>query len=261
MAAKKAAKKKGNKKAAKARAGTRAGKKKTAAKGGAKRSAAPATGDAAQAYHKHSGSEWARLENYLRARGTAPEGNIQIEREMYERYQDDCAVLVLDSSGFTRITKSHGIIHFLSLVVAMRDIVRPIFERHEAISHWPHCDNMFGVFPSAKLAVQSAVAIQRAVAAENGRRPEESRLLVCIAVGKGRLLRIGSEDIYGDEMNVASKLGEDVAESGEILLSEAAHAEIEPQVAGLRAETAATRVSGVDISYYKLDYSEDIEWT
>jgi class 3 adenylate cyclase len=240
-----------------------AAKKKTTKKKATKKKRAKAASKncATEPYHKHFGSEWARLESYLRARGTAPEGNIEIEREMFERYQDDCAVLVLDSSGFTRITKKHGIIHFLSLVVAMRDIVREIFDRHEAISHWPHCDNMFGVFPSAKLAVQSAVAIQRAVAVENATRPEASRLEVCVAVGKGRLLRIGCEDIYGDEMNVASKLGEDVAEKGEILLSEAAHAEIENQADGLKAEEFETRVSGVTIPYYRLDYSTDLVWS
>ncbi len=211
-------------------------------------------------YHKEYGDEWTRLEHYLRARGIDPEGNAEVEREMLERYQDDCAVLVLDSSGFTRMTRKYGIIHFLSLVVAMRDIVRPIFERHEAISHWPHCDNMFAVFPSTRLAVQSAVAIQEAVQAENAKRAEASRLAVCIGVGSGRLLRIGREDIYGDEMNVASKLGEDVAESREILLTAAAYDEVKDQAEGLKTDVLKTHVSGVEIPYHRLEYASRIEW-
>ncbi len=62
------------------------------------------------------GEETRRFEALLRARGTSIEGNAEVEREILERYQDHCAVLVLDSSGFTRLTQAHGIIHFLALV-------------------------------------------------------------------------------------------------------------------------------------------------
>ena len=38
----------------------------------------------------------------------------------------------------------------------------------------------------------------------------------------GRCLLIGSDDVYGSEMNLASKLGEDLAEAGDVLLTDAA---------------------------------------
>jgi hypothetical protein len=34
--------------------------------------------------------------------------------EIWERYGETVAVLILDSSGFSRVTESHGIIHFAS---------------------------------------------------------------------------------------------------------------------------------------------------
>jgi len=34
---------------------------------------------------------------------------------------------------------------------------------------------------------------------------------------------VGDRDLYGDEMNLASKLGEDLAQDDEILLTEAAY--------------------------------------
>ena len=37
---------------------------------------------------------------------------------------------------------------------------------------------------------------------------------------------IDDDDFYGHELNLASKLGEDIAESGETLLTEAAHARL-----------------------------------
>ena len=49
---------------------------------------------------------------------------------------------------------------------------------------------------------------------------------------------VGDDDFYGNELNLASKLGEDVADAGETLLTEAAHAQ-------LVAEGAAGPEAGV----------------
>jgi adenylate cyclase len=45
--------------------------------------------------------------------------------EIWERYGETVAVLILDSSGFSRVTESHGIIHFLSRLMLLRDICPP----------------------------------------------------------------------------------------------------------------------------------------
>ena len=129
------------------------------------------------------GDETAQFEELLRRRGVDPAGDLAVERELYERYQDTCAVMVLDSSGFTRLTQQLGIIHFLALVVAMQDIVGSVVKAHDALAAWSEADNSYAVFPTAKASVQAAMEIQRAIAAENDRRPEASRLWVCIGLG------------------------------------------------------------------------------
>lgn len=199
------------------------------------------------------GEETAHFVDLLRKRGVDPAGNPVVEQEIERRYRDHRAVLVLDSSGFTRITKEHGIIHFLSLVVALRDIARPLFEEHGAVIHWAEADNLYAVFPSGAEAFRSALALQREVIEANNSRLPESRLEVCIGVGCGRLLCIGEENVYGDEMNVASKLGEDVAEPREILLTRSAHQEALPVLGehpDLKPERRTIEVSGVVIPYF-----------
>ena len=42
---------------------------------------------------------------------------------------------------------------------------------------------------------------------------------VCIGIGYGELLHAGEEGYYGDQMNLASKLGEDIAEGAETLVT------------------------------------------
>jgi class 3 adenylate cyclase len=57
--------------------------------------------------------------------------------------------------------------------------------------------------------------------------------------------------VYGDEMNLASKLGEDIAGGEEILLTEAAYAGIEDHSKNGFKRKSIT-ISGVRISYYSL---------
>lgn len=198
------------------------------------------------------GPETRELEELLRRRGTSAEGNARVEREIFERFTDECAVLVLDASGFTKLTQQYGIIHFLALVVAMRDLARPCLQQADAIAVWEEADNLFAVFHTADRAVGAALSIQEAVMAANAARPESDQLPVCIGVGFGRMLRIGEEDLFGDQMNLACKLGEDVAGPDEILLTEATWSAVKDRLQGLRAEPRSQRVSGVEIPYWAI---------
>jgi class 3 adenylate cyclase len=66
-------------------------------------------------------------------------------------------------------------------------------------------------------------------------------------------LCIGEENIYGDEMNVASKLGEDVAEPNEILVTESAFNEAGDELSDLNPDKRSIKVSGVDLTYYAVN--------
>jgi len=199
--------------------------------------------------------ETARFEALLRERGVDPAGRPDLERELIERYRDTCALLVLDSSGFTRLTREHGIVHFMSLVVAMRDIAIPIVLGHGALTAWPEADNCYAVFRTAGAAVRAAVGIQIATAAENAKRPEASRLWVSIGVGFGEVLRIGDENVWGDEMNLACKLGEDTAGPREILVTDAAHRAASPHLPELGFEPLRVREGGVEIPCHRVRYT------
>jgi adenylate cyclase len=70
-------------------------------------------------------------------------------------------------------------------------------------------------------------------------------------IGYGRILNIGDEDIFGDEVNLASKLGEDIASKGEILLSSAARAELGE--AGIGTSEGSISISGISLRYYSVE--------
>jgi class 3 adenylate cyclase len=47
-------------------------------------------------------------------------------------------------------------------------------------------------------------------------------VLLCVGIGYGPILRIGDSDVYGNQVNAASKLGEDTAKARDILITRAA---------------------------------------
>jgi hypothetical protein len=50
-------------------------------------------------------------------------------------------------------------------------------------------------------------------------KPDTERIMLCVGLGYGKLLRIGDSDVYGAEVNAACKLGEDAAKAWEILVT------------------------------------------
>jgi class 3 adenylate cyclase len=158
------------------------------------------------------------------------------------------AVLVLDMSGFSRTTREHGIISFLIMIHQMQLIGRPVVEQYGGIVVKADADNLFCLFDKVADAVGASEEIINRLDAVNSILPLESHLYVAFGIGYGNILNIGNEDIFGDEVNLACKLGEDIANKGEILLTSAASAEL----AGSRIKTRekAISISGISFTYH-----------
>ena len=180
----------------------------------------------------------------------ASEGDHQIRRaEIEKRFLRRSAILILDSSGFTRISRQHGIVHYLECLVKARRVIGPVLDAHGSRDWRFEADNAFAQFEDARNAVDAAFDIHAAVRAEAIPLSDSEHFSVCIGVGYGDVLSAGHEGCFGNEVNLASKLGEDTAEPGEVLLTEAAYRE-----AGATNQTRfsarSVAVSGVDLAYY-----------
>jgi adenylate cyclase len=193
----------------------------------------------------------ANLESLLGEINAEPERRDEIVREIESIFGQDKAVLVLDMSGFSRTTRHHGIVSFLLMIHQMTLIARPSIEGHGGLLLKAEADNLFCLFDTPADAVRAAVDIIGRLNTVNLLLPEGRRLYASIGIGYGRILNVEDEDLFGDEVNLASKLGEDVAEKGAILLTPSAHAQLEGAPVVTREEMLS--MAGLSLSYYVVE--------
>lgn len=193
----------------------------------------------------------ARLEELLTEIIRYPDRREQIVRTIEETFSQKKAVLVLDMSGFSRTTRRLGIVSFLLMIHQMRLICRPCVEERRGSVIKAEADNLFCLFETVEDAVSACREMKDRLDAANQVLPAEQHLYAAFGVGYGDILNIGDEDIFGDEMNIASKLGEDIARPGEILLTEAAYNEL--RESGIRAREETLSISGLSLSYYTVE--------
>ena len=165
-----------------------------------------------------------KLERLLDRRNEHPEQLATIDSQIVALFEAQRAILVLDMCGFSRLTIRHGIIHYLSMIRRMQTTVLPLIEEGRGQLVKTEADNVFATFANVPDALRTALKIQTTLARANAVLPADWDVHVGIGIGFGPLLLIGDNDVFGSEMNLASKLGEDLAAAGDVLLTEAAFA-------------------------------------
>ncbi len=177
----------------------------------------------------------------------------KIEDCLWEEFGAEYAVFVLDMSGFSLLTRKYGIVHYLSMVRRMQLTTKPIVKSYGGSMIKYEADNCFAVFPDPLSAVNAAIAMQHAFRTVNLLTSDDFDIHISCGIDYGKLLIIGHEDCFGDPVNRASKMGEDLASSGEILVTKEAMQMI-PAEAGIRAREMNVSVSGITIPAYMIEY-------
>jgi len=198
---------------------------------------------------RHNSRE--NLERFLSQMIEQPERRETIALEIAAVFGQDKAILVLDMSGFSRTTHRHGIVYFLLMIHQMRLLASPCITKHAGIIVKAEADNLFCLFDTVGDAVRAAREITQRLDTVNLVLPEDRRLYASIGIGYGHVLNIEDKDLFGNEVNLASKLGEDVAAQGAILLTPQAHANVED--AGIETREEMISIAGLSLSYYIIE--------
>lgn len=94
---------------------------------------------------------------------------------------------------------------------------------------------MLVIFRQLTKAIACAIEMQHAAKVYNQDKPETKPILLCVGLGCGKILNLDDFDVFGAQVNAASKLGEDTADSWEILITPAVAEWIE-KIDGLSVE-------------------------
>lgn len=165
------------------------------------------------------GHSQARLEDLISERSRPGADRGAIDARIWDLFGERWAVMFTDLSGFSRHVAEFGITHFLQVIHESHRLLVPVIETHDGILVKLEGDSMLVMFRSPTKALECALAMQHALVSYNEEREASEKVLLCVGIGYGDVLRIGDEDVYGCEVNAASKLGEDTAGAGETLVT------------------------------------------
>lgn len=176
----------------------------------------------------------------------------EIDKIIVDEFERVTAIFTLDMCGFTRTALRKGIIHYLAMIEHMENLATPAIEDNGGTVIKQEADNIFAIFPSSMQAIEAAKDVFRSFDAANSVLPEDRKIFGSIGIGYGPTLIIGDEDLFGNEMNLACKLGEDLGAKAEILLTENAYNSLPP--GKYQFSPLQFGISGVDFKSYRLEY-------
>jgi len=193
----------------------------------------------------------ARLWRLIEERGKAGTDVEAIDRRIWDLFGEEWAVMFTDLVGFSRHVEKFGILHFLQVIHEHRKLLLPIIESHDGLLIKQEGDSLLILFRRPERAVACAREMRRACSLYSERRKPEEQIVLCVGIGFGRVLRIGDVDVWGKEVNAASKLGEDTAKGNEILVTEAVKSALGGTESGVAFEPAGSGFSASE-SIYRL---------
>lgn len=177
----------------------------------------------------------------------------KIEATLWQEFGKVKAVFVMDMSGFSLLSYRHGIVHYLSMVRRMQLTTQPIVEKYHGKVVKFEADNCFAMFDDPLSAVRAAVALNAAFFGMNILTEDEFDIRVAIGIDYGDILLIGGPDYFGNTVNCASKMGEDIGAAGEILVTAAAFKQI-PETAGIQGRKLELAIAGIPVEVYSIEH-------
>lgn len=139
----------------------------------------------------------------------------EIDADIRDRFLATRAIVVLDMVGFSHQTQEQGIIAALQQIYVLQETAIPILTAHQGRVFKQDADNLYAAFATPDAALEATEHLLTELNAID--------IHASIGIGYGEVLVVGDHNLYGNEINLASKLGEDIAGDDEILLTAAAH--------------------------------------
>jgi adenylate cyclase len=176
----------------------------------------------------HQGKRTRRVRAYLQKRARArPENRPRMDCENFPELFRKRAIVFTDTADFTTRTARDGILHFLMVFERVAAEARTLVRKSGGELVKVEGDSLLIRYDTPDQACRGVALLDGLLASRNRQRPENEQLHFSYGVGFGDVLDLDG-DMFGLEVNLASKLGEDLAEPGECLLTASAAAALSP---------------------------------
>jgi len=178
-----------------------------------------------------------------------------IRQGIWERFGTDGTVFISDMASFSSTSRKLGVCHFLKLIHRTRQLVGPVVERNNGTLIKCDADNCYAFFKQPDDAINASFDISAALYELNDSFGMSEQIFLSMGIDYGRVLLIDDIDFFGDPVNTASKLGEDLAVRAETLVTERALERASFEIPEL-AERMVARISEIEIKYIRVPMTE-----
>lgn len=180
------------------------------------------------------------------------------EVRIWERFGAEGAVFISDMASFSSTSRKAGVCHYLKMIHRAREVIAPVIEKNRGTLLKCDADNTYAFFADPADAIRASVEVNAAIFDANAVTAEDEQVYLSVGIDYGRVLLVGDVDFFGDPVNTASKLGEDLAIKAETLVTERALAQTDYEVPE-NAEHMVARISGIEIEYVRMRMMEKKE--
>jgi class 3 adenylate cyclase len=179
----------------------------------------------------------------------------EIRAGIWDKFGTEGTVFISDMASFSSTSRKIGVCHFLKMIHRTRQIVAPVIEANSGILLKCDADNCYAYFASPDDAIQASFDVNAALFEANDDYGLVEQINLSIGIDYGRVLLIGDIEFFGDPVNTASKLGEDLAIRDEVLVTRRAIENSDFEIPEL-AERMVARISDIEIQYVRLPMTE-----
>lgn len=184
-----------------------------------------------------------------------PEKAEAIRQGIWDTYGTEGTVFISDMASFSSTSRKIGVCHFLKMIHRARQIIAPIIEGNNGTLLKCDADNCYAFFRNPDDAIAASFGVNKALFKANDSFGIGEQIYLSVGIDYGRVLLVGDIDFFGDPVNTASKLGEDLAIREEVLVTRRAIEHSTFTVPEL-AERMTARISEIEIQYVRLPMTE-----
>ena len=180
-----------------------------------------------------------------------------LEGMLWEQFGFNQTIVFIDLSGFGSKCRKLGITAALHWIIKAETIVAQFTNSHCGQLIKSVGDSWMVAFDDSINALEFVIEYRNYMLTLYQHEANQLSIVPCFGIATGKVLRFGHHDMYGDPVNSASVLGEDLAKPWQVLLCEKVAKELNQRSVRL-GYTRATGSEYNGLNVYELIFLSNV---